>query len=247
MPFAEAAKRETPALINFRKKEAMEAQREMIMPPLIERPPSWFKANRKLVEAGLFLLLVVVFLGIWQSERESRIRAEANEQAQKHISEAQAVVIKDAKEAIKQRDENTAEQVREFQHALAIAKTPSQAAAQIPKSVDLPDKPKQAEVDAPSAGVKKGDLIFSEQNIMPLYARLNQCQQNEVLLSTCRADVKDKDTQIAATEKQRDAEKSRGDGWEKTAKGGSKFRRTLSALKYIGIGVGIGIGISTRR
>jgi hypothetical protein len=59
------------------------------------------------------------------------------------------------------------------------------------------------------------------------------CQENEAKLEACTLTAADTAVELKATTAQRDE-------WEKTAKGGSWWHRTLTAAKWIGIGAGVG-------
>lgn len=176
---------------------------------------------------------VVVLLGALIAGKTYVDQVRDQEYAKATI-EAQKQIIDQVKGVIADRDAKTAELVKTFQQMQQSVKTPTQVVQALPKVIDLPAPVRYADAlpNAPSAA-KAGDLIIPQADAVPLFNRLAACKESEALLNSCTADKKDLGTQIAATEKQRDAAVT-------AMKGGGFLVRLKRNAKYVAIGIGVG-------
>lgn len=184
--------------------------------------------------AGIaLLLLLAIGLREYITERENRARAEEREKA---ADERNAVI----KQQMQERDVAYQQSLAQLQAKRKSVVTPQQAANEIPKIVQLPEQPHEITKedtlpDAPSH-FEEGAVVFPKADMKPLFDRLNECQQTELSLTKCTADLKDT-TQIAADND------AKAKAWEKAAKGGGWITRSLKKAKVIvcaGAGAGLG-------
>lgn len=138
--------------------------------------------------------------------------------------------------------------VSALQQQKQVIVTPQQIVTQVPKYITLPDQIKEV-VSAPSptlpnapspetetttANCKTGDLVIPADSAKAFFDAQVTCQQNALTvdsdaktIATLNSDGTIKDTEIAALKTQ--------------IAGGTKWQRTLTAAKWVGIGVAAGV------
>ena len=177
------------------------------------------------------LLLAGVFLRGWLLERKARNQAEA-------VTAAQEKVIASAQQAIVVRDAVAAQKDKILEAQSAAMQTPQQAVQVITRYLPAPTG---APASPGPVVIAKADLSPAAQKDVPdspSYTIFTQAQtlaqakadlactvtQND--LSTCKADLADRQTQLTA----KTAEST---SWENAAKGGTKFHRFLGIGKKV--------------
>lgn len=187
------------------------------------------------------LLAVAIFFVCWQREREARIRAEVQTQADEKLVQA-----KDA--AIHDRDALDAQYAAALSHQSDAVKTPQQAAQVILRYLpapagqaapaSIPEVPRAAlspEVqktlpDAPSFS------LLTPAQIQQVARDELACDATRHSLTTCQQDAVDLKAQVAL-------KTDEAHTWETAAKGGTKlqrFGRVLKGVACAGAGATLG-------
>ena len=184
----------------------------------------------------LFYLIVIgislLAFRSWQQEHDARLLAEQqikSSDAAVKVSEQQ---ISSLEKQITANDQRSAQQIASLGKLIAAAKTPQQAAAEIP----------QVATNLPSAVVVEPDqsIAFPKEDVLPLFQDLADGKVAAVKLAQCQTDysaeqqiaaqkdsqLKQKDTEIAALKKPK-----------------GFWRRFGGTVKQVGIGIGIGIAL----
>lgn len=125
--------------------------------------------------------------------------------------------------------------VQEIQNVTKKAKTPKQQVATINELLDVPvpiTLPDNADgtgkgTEGSSANVPDGSAVVPPADVKPLLDTLTEC-------AVCKLKLASDEKQIVQLTSERDSA-------VKTAKGGSFWRRTRTAAKFIAIGVGVGV------
>ncbi len=185
--------------------------------------------------AGVLLLFAAIFAYGWLKERDARNNAET-----------EFVGVQKRIEEYRQREQENQEQLAATLKTLdslkSAVKTPQQIVQAAPKVITLPVPvrevtPEQAAAtatveDAPKAG----DLIIPQESAKAWFDAQVACKQNEAKVAACARSldtdmevIKAKDEQIASL--------------QTALKGGTKWQRTKSALKWIGIGAATGAAV----
>jgi len=193
------------------------------------------------------ILMVAVFFACWQREREARIRAEVQSQADEKL-----VQTRDA--AMKDRDALDAQYAAALSRQAAAVQTPQQAAQVILRYLPAP-----AGQSAPATipEVQRAALSPEVQKTLPdapsfsllTPAQIQQVARDELAcdatrhsLTACQQDAVDLKAKVAL---KADEAKT----WETAAKGGTKlqrFGRVLKSVACAGAGAGLGALVSRK-
>ena len=153
-------------------------------------------------------------------------------------------------DAEKQRNVAHAEYMQQYSALEAVKQktvTVTQIVHELPKIITLPASPvqiTQAQADAINTGnanvpdapkISAGDVCFPAADMKPLF-------DAQVTGNECAAHVIQLTTDNAALTKEVAVEKTQVQQAELVIKGGTKWRRFRTALKYAGIGAAIGAG-----
>jgi hypothetical protein len=183
------------------------------------------------------VLLLLAGLGGYEllQEHDARVKAEAQTAAQQKSidqSKADALTVKktltaqlQALEGQRQKPATAPQIVIDAQKL--FPNLPAQLQVVTPPPTEQTVNGKMVEV--PSAPV----VQIPQVDFQALQNGAITCQENAAKLTACSLTAADTEVELKATTEQRDV-------WEKAAKGGSWFHRTLTAAKWIGIGVGVG-------
>jgi cytoskeletal protein RodZ len=187
------------------------------------------------------LLIVLVSLGgyVWLTEHDAKLKAETQTAAeQKSVDAAKsdaaqtAAQLKQTLAALESQKSQPAtpqQIILDTSKLIALAQPLTTQAATQPAAGNGPAQPGAAD----SAKVPQQQIVIPAADFQAIQNAEIGCQENSAKLSACALTSADLQTELKATEAQRDT-------WEKTAKGGSWLHKTLTAAKWVGIGVGAG-------
>jgi hypothetical protein len=190
---------------------------------------------------AVLLLVALLALGAyeWNQEREARLKAEAQTAAQqKDIDAAKsdaaqtAAQLKQTLAALESQKSQPAtpqQIILDTSKLIALAQPLTAQAAPQPAAGNGPVQPGAPD----SAKGPQQQIVIPAADFQAIQNAEIGCQENSAKLSACALTTADLQTELKATEAQRDT-------WEKTAKGGSWLHKTLTAAKWIGIGVATG-------
>lgn len=182
--------------------------------------------------AALFVLLIFVGYGLLK-EHDSKIRAQAATDAANTIvannaknEAANQAALKstvDALNNVKQKTITTTQIVHDVPQYITLPQpihevTPAEAAA----TAGTPDAPQAGDLVIPAASAKS--FFDAQVDCKIASTNLASCQQTTANLTS---DVAARDSQVKSLQTQ--------------IKGGTKWQRTLSAAKWVGIGIAGGI------
>lgn len=188
--------------------------------------------------AVLLGMLALVFGRAWVIEHEQAVVVAAQQQGDK-----ETIVALQKQEAVNQAQ--LSDVLKSLVQMKQTVQTPAQVAQALPQIIELPQRAtvvtdaqaKQIAAALPNAPapVHEGDLVIPKESVKAFYDAQVDCKANDVKLQSCGETVQH-DQQI-------DEVKDKQIKQLNTAlKGGTKWQRTKSALKYIGIGAAIGAG-----
>lgn len=205
---------------------------------------------KHLIAPAVALVIIALVVSAYVHEREDRLRAELTGQL--------------TQQSIDARDKSAAEQIQALKDLISKVKTPEDARNVLPQLIQLPAPIVKVEATTPAApqipksegntpksegnslpdaaytrtGItqpKPGDYVVPAADLPVITARLAQCKQDEISLTTCQQDLKD-------VKAQRDAA-------DTALKGGTFFTRLKRNAKWFAIGGAVGAGgiLATRR
>lgn len=154
----------------------------------------------------------------WQVAHDALLKAEDQIKSAETDRTAELATLQTKLEAIK--------------HDQAVTKTPEQVIAKLPQYIPLPAPLQRLPRDnGNTAGAGQAPSIaIPPADISPLFSFATECQ-------ACKLKLQADQAQIAQLTTERDAAL-------KAAKGGGFWRRTGTALKWLGIGVGVGVTVA---
>jgi flagellar biosynthesis chaperone FliJ len=186
------------------------------------------------------VLCAIYFFHTWLSEHDARLKAEASVAIEQKSIDQAAVEVKQLQDAQKERDAQTAAAIEKITEAAAAQKTPQQITNWIPTQLGaLPEPVKSSIAPATAASPTPPAIITIPQvDLAPVRDLIAQGQECAAKLpselqdlSSCQAQAKLAQQQLAAAEEQRDA-------YKEELKGGTFWRRVKHDLKVTGISVG---------
>lgn len=159
-------------------------------------------------------------------------------QQQDVIKAAQAQTEQLEKE-IEARDQAANTQIAALQKQVESLKTPSDLASFLQGALNK-SVPAPIVVQAPSSDpAKPVQVTVPQPDLKPLADLINKAQSNSVLLSTCQADLTDKDTQLKAAGLTQQALITENAKLKKAANP-PWYKKVGHVAKLVGIGVGVG-------
>jgi len=179
----------------------------------------------------------------YESEREARIKVEATIDAQKGMLAHQDQIIKDAQQAIKDRDTATAKTVDALARVQAQPPaSPVETAGQIAKYLALAAPPAVAQPGGPAPA--PGSVVFTPPAAEELRKASVGCAEDQVKLTACQKDAIDRANQTSALEDKLKVVTGERDAAVKAIKGGSFFTRLKHDGKTALIGAGVAIALN---
>jgi hypothetical protein len=191
------------------------------------------------------VLALAIALGSyeWLHERHARLKAQTQTAAQQktidqaktdaQAEEAELVAHLAALEADRQQPATAQRIVAETSKLIPNLPQPItiQAAPQTAAATGAAQSTAPALADAPQAQ----QLVVPAADFKSIQNAEIDCEENAAKLDACTRTAADTATELKATTAQRDE-------WERTAKSGSWWQRTVTAAKWIGIGAAVGAG-----
>lgn len=181
----------------------------------------------------------LALVGAWGyvQEREAGARLQATLEVQKQtLAQLQSDRDKHAADDAR-RDAATAQMVQSWQQTVAQLRTPQQQVqwsqqqlADALRGIQITLNPKTGEAVATLPAATLPDLPKV----------IEQCRECDLKLTTAQADLASRQQQMDLADKQIQALKTERDAAVTAAKGGTKWQRTVRALKWLGIGAGVG-------
>jgi hypothetical protein len=193
----------------------------------------------------LALLLAVLGVRTWLEEHDARIHAEETVSANQKI-----VVASDAKEKqlqaeIVSRDQAAAAREAAMLDAVKNLKTPAQIVPFIQKEM-VPLAPVPITINIPKATpdnpTPNATIVIPQTDLPAFRDRLSKCDIDALEVTTCHGDIVSKNDQLRVAGERLRAMQAERDAYSTELKGGVFWRRTKTALKYIGIGGGLVAG-----
>jgi len=197
------------------------------------------------IAAGVLALGVAAYGGsTWLAEHDARLKAESIVQANERVSkdaETKSIAVKNE---IADRDRASADREKAMIDAIKNLKTTAQIAPYVQREL-APGAPQPIIVNVPAATKENpspdATISIPQADLPVLRDRLNKCDVDANALQTCSADadstkelIRQAGVKLSAAENERDAYKTE-------LKGGVFWRRTKTALKFVGIGGGIAV------
>ena len=182
------------------------------------------------------------FLGSqWLQEHDDKLKAQADAVASKKVFDQLAADRRDHEEADKARDDATAKQIEAMQKLAAQVQTPAQIAAWIPKQLAGP-QPITITVPPATPQDPHPDAIASipQASLPALRDSIEKCKEDSVRLQTCQQNLASRDAEIKLADAQIEQLKKQNGDLKTELKGGTFWKRTKRAAKWLGIGVGLG-------
>jgi hypothetical protein len=190
-------------------------------------------AHKITLALALCLTGVVAFVGYaWIKEHEANA-----------VLAAQEKVNKAAADAILTREKANQQQLADALKTYVAMKQQVQTPAQVVKALSQVIKlgepirqvtPEQAKaVEEIPDGPKEGDLIIPGIDAKAFYDTQVDCKANEVKLASCQVTVANQESTIAIKDTQIEQD-------HQALKGGTKWQRTKTALKWLGAGAATG-------
>lgn len=195
------------------------------------------------IAAGVLALGGAAYGGsTWLGEHDARLKAESIVQANEKVSkdaETKSIALKNE---IADRDRASADREKAMIDAIKNMKTTAQIAPYVQREL-APGAPQPIIVNVPAATKDNPtpDAVISipQADLPVLRDRLNKCDVDANALTTCRADtastkelIRQAGVKLSAAENERDA-------YKVELQGGTFWRRTKTAFKFVGIGGGI--------
>jgi hypothetical protein len=193
-------------------------------------------STRVKVEVGaavLALVIVAIVGGSWLGAREEGIRLKAT-------LDAQNAVIGDASKRESAREETLKASLAQLEDLKKSVQSPAQVVQRIPQLIPLPQPitlnlpAALAQGDPKLAGVQPGQTAtIPAADLKPLYDFAITCKECQAKVVNLEQDKVDDGVKIGALVKERDEAVT-------AAKGGSKWTRVKSAVKWLVIGAAAG-------
>lgn len=193
------------------------------------------RAKVELVAGILVLVACLVGFRAWLAEHDARLKSESDATAQKAIASKADDLIKQLRDADKERAAQTAAEVARAKDDAAKQVTAAQIAAWIPKQI--PNTPQPITVNIPPATVAnpKPDAIANiPQADMPaLRDYISGCQVSTLQLSSCQKGLASRDEQLKQSDVKLTAMTNQRNDLQDELKGGTFFTRVKKAGKWI--------------
>lgn len=200
------------------------------------------KTHLALVAAAVLVSIigVVTFL----SEHDARIHAEETVKANQKIVAASDAKEKELQAEIVARDQAAASREAAMLDAVKNLKTPAQIVPYIQKDL-VPNAPVPITINIPKATADNptpNATVQIPQVDLPAFRdRLSKCDVDALEVTTCHGDIGSKNEQLVQANQKLLAVQAERDAYQTELKGGVFWRRTKTALKYIGIGGGLAV------
>lgn len=192
------------------------------------------------IAGGILVLAGSTYGGAtWLAEHDARMKAEstvqANEKAAKDAATKDAIVKND----IADRDRASAAREAAMIEAVKNLKTTPQILPYVQSNL-APGAPQPIIVSVPAATkdnpTPDAVLTIPQADLPVLRDRLNKCDVDANALTTCRADAVSNATRLELAGEKLSAAQNERDAYKTELNGGTFWRRTKTALKFLGIG-----------
>lgn len=190
---------------------------------------------------GLAALIVLGLLVAYHNATLDKVRSDAVQAAQATYQKQLTQQMADVQKQMADRDAAYQQQVQSLQTKLQQAATPNQIATLAAQVMGLRQP---IEIKTPPATAQQPNpqpvAVVSTEDAPRVKAYISDCETCKLELPKAKADLADRQAQMALAQKQIDSLKVERDAAVKASKGGSAFQRFTRAAKFIIIGGGIG-------
>jgi hypothetical protein len=196
--------------------------------------------------AGGVLALILSILGVrtWLQEHDARIHAEETVQANQKIVAASDAKEKSLEAEITARDQAAASRESAMMDAVKNLKTTQQIVPYIQREV-APNAPLPITINVPPATkdnpTPNATISIPQLDLPAFRDRLSKCDIDAIQVETCNADSVTKATQLKVAGEKLSAVSNERDAYKTELAGGTFWRRTKTAVKWIGVGGGLAI------
>lgn len=203
------------------------------------------RSHLEIAGAVLGVILAIFGVRIWLGEHDARLKAEATVSTnQKAISDADAKEKSLAAE-MAARDQAAAAREATIMDAVKNLKTTQQIVPFVQKEI-APGAPTPITINIPKA--TKDDptpdamMVIPQADLPAIRDRLTKCDLDAIDVQTCRGDSTTKSDQLKVAGTKLSAMTNERDAYKTELAGGTFWRRTKTAAKYIAIGGAIVAG-----
>jgi len=196
--------------------------------------------------AGGVLGLILSILGVrtWLQEHDARIHAEETVAANQKIVAASDAKEKSLEAEITARDQAAASRESAMMDAVKNLKTTQQIVPYIQREV-APNAPLPITINVPPATkdnpTPNATISIPQLDLPAFRDRLSKCDIDAIQVETCNADSVTKAEQLKVAGEKLSAVSNERDAYKTELAGGTFWRRTKTALKWLGVGGGIAI------
>lgn len=192
------------------------------------------------IAGAVAAVLILVWCGYyWLQEHDARMKADAtvaaNEQKTKEIDARDAVLKSDQAK----RDADSAAREAALVEAVKDLKTPAQITPFVQKEL-APAAPQPITINIPKSTpdnpTPNAIVSIPQADLPSVRDRLNKCDIDANAITTCREDSDTKNKQLANAALKLNAANNERDAYKLELAGGTFWRRTKTALKFVGIG-----------
>lgn len=195
----------------------------------------------KEIAIGAGVLVLLGGIAGYVHERELRIRAEVVQQTQQQVAGDAQKQIDVAKQAQKQTDSDLKQQLAIIAAQRQTVPTPQQVVVDVSKLIPTLPTPLQVQsVPATATTPATEQVVIPKEDIPALHNYKLNCDQGAAELNACKLTTANLEMQLDATKVELQATTKERDTWKVAAKGGTKWTRTKTALKWIAIGAAAG-------
>jgi hypothetical protein len=201
------------------------------------------RVHLEILAAVLVLLAGILAARSWIAEHDARLKAEVTVEANKKASDVADAKSKSLEAEIVDRDKSAAAREQTMLDAVKNLKTTPQILPYLQSNL-APAASQPIIVTVPAATkdnpVPDAILTLPQADLPALRDRLSKCDTDALGLSTCQADAVSNSARLALAGEKLSAMQNERDAYATELKGGTFWRRTKTALKFIGVGLAVG-------
>jgi hypothetical protein len=196
--------------------------------------------------AGGILGLILSILGVrtWLQEHDARIHAEETVAANQKVVAASDAKEKSLVAEITSRDQAAAAREAAMMDAVKNLKTTQQIVPYIQREI-APSAPLPITINVPPATkdnpTPNATISIPQLDLPAFRDRLSKCDIDAIQVETCNADSVSMATRLKNAGEKLSAVSNERDAYKTELAGGTFWRRTKTAFKWIGIGGGLAI------
>ena len=189
------------------------------------------KGSIAILTLSLLLFATLVFAGHgWKEEHDSRMRVDAQ-------TGEQGKVIKELEKRREQAQSDLDEQIAALEKRKKDKVSPSQFIADTSRLIPNLPKPLEVREITAQANLPESptvqEILVPQEDLQVIRDAQITCEEKSLRLAACSSQQSLMNEELGLTKRQRDE-------WKTTAKGGSRWHRTLAAAKWFAIGAGAG-------